>query len=92
MPARHFFAVDRIEGQIARLVDDEERRIAVPVVRLPRGVTAGDVLSIPLDDAGTPAWSAARIDADEAKRRLGEAKRLLKEMKERGDPGGNVEV
>ena len=83
MATSRYYAVDRINGQIAVLADDEGRHVALPLARLPRGVTRGTVLSIPLDRAGTPAWSSAEIDEEEAKRRAAEAERLRKGLKER---------
>ena len=67
---RRYYAVTRINAQVALLADDDGSQIAVPLNRLPRGTASGAVLLVPLDHAGTPAWSQATIDAEEAKRRL----------------------
>ncbi len=83
MASIRYYAVDKINGQIAVLADDEGRNVALPLSRLPKGVTAGCVLSISLDNAGTPAWSSAEIDEEEAKRRSEEAARLSAESKEK---------
>jgi hypothetical protein len=83
MASTRYYAVDQITGQIAVLADDEGRNVALPLSRLPKGVAAGCVLSIRLDKAGTPAWSSAEIDDEEAKRRSEEAERLGAELKER---------
>ena len=69
MPKR-YFAVTRIDGPTALLVDDDGHQIAVPLTRLPRTVSRGSLLSVPLDSAGTPAWSDSWIDEEEARRRL----------------------
>ncbi len=82
MASIRYYAVDKINGQIAVLADDEGRNVALPLSRLPRGVAAGCVLLIRLDNAGTPAWSSAEIDEEEAKRRSEEAARLSAEPKE----------
>jgi len=74
MASHRYYAVDHVNGQIAVLADDEGRSVALPLTRLPKGVTKGCVLSIRLDNAGTPAWSSAEIDDEEAKRRSDEAK------------------
>lgn len=79
MASTRYYAVDQLNGQIAVLADDEGRSVALPVSRLPKGVKKGSVLSIHLDNAGTPSWSSAEIDADEAKRRADEAERSDKE-------------
>ncbi len=76
MASTRFYAVDKLNGQIAVLADDIGRSIALPIARLPRGITEGCVLSIRLDNAGTPAWSTAQIDEDEAQRRSADAARL----------------
>ena len=83
MASTRYYAVDQLNGQIAVLADDEGRSVALPVARLPKGVTKGCVLSIRLDNAGTPAWSSAEIDEHEAKRRSEETERLNEEMKDR---------
>jgi len=83
MASTRYYAVDQINGQIAVLADDEGRNVALPLARLPKGVAAGCVLSIRLDNAGTPAWSSAEIDEEEAQRRSAETERLNTEFKER---------
>ena len=83
MASTRFYAVDQINGQIAVLADDEGRSVALPLSRLPEGVSAGCVLSILLDDAGTPAWSSAEIDDAEAKRRSEDAARMQSDPKDR---------
>ncbi len=83
MASTRYYAVAQLNGQIAVLADDEGRSVALPVARLPKGVTKGCVLAIRLDNAGTPAWSSAEIDEDEAKRRTEETDRLNEESKDR---------
>ncbi len=76
MATTRFYAVDQLNGQIAVLADEKGRSVALPIARLPKGITEGCVLSIRLDSAGTPAWSTAEIDEDEAQRRSADAARL----------------
>jgi hypothetical protein len=83
MATTRYYAVDQINGQIAVLADDEGRNVALPLARLPKGITAGCVLSISLDNAGTPAWSSAEIDEEEARRRSADAERMNSDLKER---------
>ena len=83
MPSTRYYAVDQINGPIAVLADDEGRNVALPLARLPKGVSAGCVLSIRLDNAGTPAWSTAEIDEEEARRRSADAVRFDSDLKER---------
>ncbi len=83
MASTRYYAVDRINGQIAVLADDEGRNVALPLARLPKGVKTGSVLSIRLDKAETPSWSSAEIDEEEARRRSAEAERLDNEFKDK---------
>jgi hypothetical protein len=76
-----YYAVNEINGQIAVLADEKGRNVALPLSRLPKGVTTGCVLSIRLDKAGTPAWSSAEIDDDEARRRAADAETLSTRLK-----------
>ena len=41
-----FYAVDRLEGELAVLVDDEENTSTVERALLPEGVVQGDVLRL----------------------------------------------
>ena len=83
MASTRYYAVNQINGQIAVLADDEGRNVALPLARLPNGVSTGSVLSIRLDNAGTPAWSTAEIDEEEARRRTEDAERFDSDLKER---------
>ncbi len=38
------YSVDRIEGEVAVLVDDDGRSVPIPVSQLPASVCSGDVL------------------------------------------------
>jgi len=66
-PIERFYAVNRIEVNVAVLVDDQGRTASVPLDRLPAGTT----LRVPLDDT-VPNWTRAFIDADEKARRQAE--------------------
>jgi hypothetical protein len=70
--ANRYYRVARVAGAVALLLDDEQLQIAVPLVRLPRRTAGGVLLSVPLNAAGTPSWSDAEIDEEEAKRRVSE--------------------
>jgi hypothetical protein len=89
MSTDQHYAVDRIRHRTALLVDDQERQILVPTSRLPRELAEGQVLLVPVDEAGTADWGRARIDEAEGQRRRAEAEETIEEMKER-DPGGDV--
>ena len=84
-----FFAVDRLERNIAVLVGDSGESIDMPRVELPDGLREGAVLRVRFGAQNLPDWSSAIIDKEEEKRRLREAKQLLDEMK-RSDSGGDV--
>jgi hypothetical protein len=91
MSIERYYAVDRIEGITAVLVDDEGRTASVPIDRLPEGLEEGVVLRVAFETENVPNWSRATIDQVETDRRLVEAEKLLEELEER-DPGGNVEL
>ncbi|KPJ96072.1 MAG: hypothetical protein AMS18_01700 [Gemmatimonas sp. SG8_17] len=65
-----YYAVEQINGDVAVLLDDDRRPIAVPLNRLPRSTQQGALLAIPLDLSGTPSWSDARVDVAETRRRM----------------------
>lgn len=89
MSTDQHYAVDRIRHRTALLVDDQERQILVPTSRLPRELAEGQVLLVPVDEAGTADWGRARIDEAEAQRRKAQAEETIEELKDR-DPGGDV--
>ena len=84
-----FFAVDRVERNIAVLVRDRGETIEMPRVELPEGLREGSVLRVRFGAQNVPDWSSAVIDKEEEKRRLKEAKEILDDMK-RSDPGGDI--
>lgn len=67
-----YYAVDAIERETARLVDDGETALTVPLGRLPQGAAEGDVLK----------WygGAWQIDPEETQRRRDYAASLLREL------------
>lgn len=89
MTTEQHYAVDRIRHRTALLVDDQQRQILVPTSRLPRELAEGQVLLVPVNEAGTADWGRARIDEAEAQRRKAQAEETIDELKER-DPGGDV--
>ncbi len=84
-----FFAVDRLERNMAVLVSDRGQTIEMPRLELPEGLREGSVLRVHFGAQNIPDWSSAVIDKEEEKRRLKEAKEILDEMK-RSDPGGDI--
>ena len=90
-PKQVFYAVDRIEGNIAVLVSDSGATVQMPSVELPTGLREGAVLRVRFGAQNLPDWSSAVIDRQEEERRLREAKQMLDEMK-RSDPGGDIKL
>jgi hypothetical protein len=90
MITERLYVVDRIEGTIAVLIDDDGRSASVPLERLPNGVEEGIVLRVTLASANVPNWSHAAIDQTETKRRRQEAEELRAKLEDR-DPGGDIE-
>lgn len=84
-----YFAVDRIEGDVAVLIDDEGGAHDVPAARLPIRPREGMVLRVAAGHDGQPDWSTAAVDDAEREHRLrdihGRAARLAA-----SDPGGDL--
>lgn len=84
-------AVDRREGNVVVLVDDQGKSYDVQITDLPNTCrTEGAVLDVPLDGA-TPRWRSARRNHAEEGGRLREAGEQIARLKRR-DPGGDVEL
>ncbi len=86
-----FYAVDRLERNIAVLVSDSGATVQMPRVELPPGIREGAVLRVRFGAQNLPDWSSAVVDKEEEKRRLKEARDMLDEMK-RSDPGGDIKL
>ena len=88
--SQRVYAVDRIEGASAILVEDggaAEVRVGRDV--LPSSVREGSVLRVPLAADGSPRWEAAVQDEALEQARRQEAAEALDELRKR-DPGGDV--
>ena len=72
MPLERYYAVDRIEGTTAVLVDDDGHSASVPIDRLPRGLNDGVVLRVTFEAENVPNWSRATLDMAETERRMKE--------------------
>jgi hypothetical protein len=84
------YAVDRLEGELAVLVGDDDLEFTVPRRVLPLGVREGSILRVPVRDQG-PDWSRAVVDEVERRRREVEARDRLSQLQRR-DPGGDVKL
>ena len=83
------WVVDRIEGEVAVLVaDDDQEILDMPLNVLPRGLREGAVLRV-TEINGHPLWVSATVDEESRLRRLREAETALDELKNR-DPGGDI--
>ena len=83
------WVVDRIEGEVAVLVaDDDQEILDMPLNVLPRGLREGTVLRV-TESNGHPLWVSATLDEESRLRRLREAETALDELKNR-DPGGDI--
>ncbi|SIN69960.1 Protein of unknown function [Singulisphaera sp. GP187] len=78
MPLR--LSIDRIEVDLAVLVDDRGRQINFPVDLLPKGTRAGDVLTF-----------AIERDTEATSQLQAETKVVQTELKKR-DPGGDLKL
>lgn len=81
-----FYAVDRMEGSVAVLQDDEGQETVVPVNRLPRDLREGDILKVPVDAGGTVDWGLAQLDRAETERRRRAAAEVLERLRQRDGP------
>lgn len=90
MPTERKYVVDRIEGELIVLVDDESGDKAnmdsweLPVV------DEGDVIVVSLKN-GRPQWGTATVDANDTKERREKSNEVIEDLKGR-DPGGDVEL
>lgn len=84
-----FYAVDRIEGDVAVVVGDDEATYDVKREVLPKRIREGTILRVRAGADGRPDWSSAEVDKDEEQRRRKEARETLDELK-RSDPGGDI--
>ena len=83
------WVVDRIEGEVAVLVGDDNGQMTdIPVNVLPEGLREGSVLRVP-EDMGEQLWASASLDEESRLARLTEAEGVLDELRQR-DPGGDV--
>lgn len=89
MHTERLFAVDRLAGNSAILVDDDGKVVTVPRERLPHRLREGDVLRVAVHHDGAPDWGRAEVDRAETERRKEAAGETLDELKG-GDPGGDV--
>ena len=73
-----FFVVDRIEGDVAVLVGDDDTNLDIPRRQLPATAREGSVFRITYDNSGRPDWATAEMDEVEERKRR-------REMKQRQD-------
>jgi hypothetical protein len=88
--SERIWVVDRVEGDVAVLVEDDTRaRREVLRRTLPQGLREGDVLRVPVDANGEPAWADATADEHLRNERLDEARAAQGRLRRR-DRGGDV--
>jgi hypothetical protein len=83
------YVVDRLEGDRAVLIADDDPQVEVPTTSLPFRVKDGMVLRVPIDVHGHPTWTSAERDEAEERRRMNAARDRLERLQRR-DPGGDV--
>lgn len=91
-PASVLVVVDRREGDVIVVVDENGGATDVPASELPRSSRAeGAVLRVPIDGSGVRRWNeAVRDRGEERRRRAGIAERI--DRLRRTDPGGDIEL
>ena len=85
-----FYAIDRLEGDLAVLIADDETTVEVSKKDLPKRVREGTVLRVSLSGK-KPDWSTAKIDETERLRRLEDARKRL-DLLGKNDPGGDITI
>ena len=91
MSAERKYVVNRIEGELVVLVDDESGdRANLESWELPV-VDEGTVLAVEIDANGNPKWGSASILADETEKRRHEDTTRVEDLKKR-DRGGDVTI
>lgn len=88
---RRHYAVDRIENDLAVLLDDDGTGFAVALTQLPLALREGMVLAVRTGVDGRPDWSTTVHDETEERWRLEDAAERLERLKER-DPGRDGSV
>jgi hypothetical protein len=83
------YVVDRIEGDVAVLVDEKEHGTDVPVDRFQVPLEEGLVLRVPVGDKGIPQWGKAEPDRRATEAR--DAEEAMNRLRSR-DPGGDVRI
>jgi len=68
------FVVDRLEGDQAVLVGDDDTTFTVPRRQLPIGTREGAIFRIGYDNKGKPDWTTAEPDEAETKKRARETR------------------
>ena len=89
MSTERLYVVDRIEGEVAVLIDEDQRSVDAPLDRFQLPLHEGLALRVPIGDKGAPQWGKAEIDRRETETR--EAAEILAELRRR-DPGGDVKL
>ncbi len=87
MSTERLYVVDRIEGEVAVLIDEDQRSVDAPLDRFQLPLREGLALRVPIGDKGAPQWGKAEIDRRETDIR--ETEEMLEELRGR-DPGGDV--
>ncbi len=89
MSTERLYVVDRIEGEVAVLIDEDQRSVDAPLDRFQVPLHEGLALRVPIGDKGAPQWGKAAIDRREAD--VQEAAEMLEELRER-DGDGDVKL
>ena len=89
MSTERLYVVDRIEGEVAVLIDEDQRSVDAPLDRFQVPLHEGLALRVPIGDKGAPQWGKAEMDRREAD--VQEAAEMLEELRGQ-DAGGDVKL
>jgi len=85
-----FYVIDRLEGEVAVLVGDDDRTFELPRRQLPKGSREGSVLRV-TESKGAPDWARAELDEGERRRRVKEGQEAMERLRKK-DPGGDITI
>jgi hypothetical protein len=92
----HYWAVDEIDGDVARIIEDGARVILAPTYLLPPGVAEGQMLSVSreAEESGSVRISIALDETATRSARLGTGNALARALaaSRKVDPGGDVSL
>lgn len=86
------WTVDSIEEGIAAVQEEDGRMLHVPAWLLPDGTREGDIVAIDREPSAGSLTLRLRIDRAATERALAASREQLARLRQRGDPGGDIQL